>query len=423
MQKLQRISVGDGISLSIAETDKFKTGHLSVQFLMPLGFADCACGALLTAVLRRTSLRYPRALDLARALEELYGASVSRVVRKKGEYQVLGLSIDFLAERYTLGGEKQLAAAADLLFEFLLRPAVRDGAFDSAIVEQEKKNLCDLIDGRINDKRSYAITRCVELMCDGEKYGLDELGTRGEVEAITPESLYAYYQRLIRETPIEIFFVGEGSEDLAGLVRGKCAALPRGGMRQGGTEVRRTAGEVRRFTDEMPVAQGKLTLGFRTGITAADPDYPALVLFNAIYGATPNGKLFDNVREKLSLCYYCSTMVERAKGLLLVYSGIEVKDKQQAEDEILRQLEAMRAGDFSDADMAEAVATIQNSYRSAEDSAAAVEDWYLTGLIAGNTADFAAMSERVAAVTREQVVAAANKLTLDTIYFLRGTER
>ena len=187
--------------------------------------------------------------------------------------------------------------------------------------------------------------------------------------------------------------------------------------------MRRTAGEVRRFTDEMPVAQGKLTLGFRTGITAADPDYPALVLFNAIYGATPNGKLFDNVREKLSLCYYCSTMVERAKGLLLVYSGIEVKDKQQAEDEILRQLEAMRAGDFSDADMAEAIATIQNSYRSAEDSAAAVEDWYLTGLIAGNTADFAAMSERVAAVTREQVVAAANKLTLDTIYFLRGTER
>lgn len=420
---MQRIELAPTITLNVAETEKFKTGYLSVNFMMPLAKPDCALGALLTAVLRRSSKAYQKAIDVARALEKLYGASVSRVVRKKGDSAVLGLSISFLDDRFSLEGETLRADAARFLAELLLRPDVTDCSFDEEIVKQEKRNLCDLIESRINDKRSYAVTRCVEIMCEGEPYGLSELGTVEEVKAITAKELYGFYRRMLTSFPIEIFYIGAAAPELPALLKEEFGKLSHEQVVELSNQMKPADKEVKKITEEMPVAQGKLTIGFRTGIVAGDEDFPALVLFNAIYGRTPGGKLFEHVRERLSLCYYCSTQLSKNKGILLVSSGVESENKEKAETEILAQWKAIKEGDFTEDELKESVIALRNAYRSAEDSASAIEDWYLTNLTGNGEYSLSGMSELIGKVSREDVIRVARQMTLDTVYFLKGTAR
>ena len=181
--------------------------------------------------------------------------------------------------------------------------------------------------------------------------------------------------------------------------------------------------EPRLEEERMDVTQGKLALGFRTGgITCWEEDYPALVMCNAVFGATPLSKLFLNVREKRSLCYYASSNLEKMKGLLLVSSGIEFGQYQQARDEILAQLEAVRRGEIEDWELEGARRTLIGGHRSTLDDQSRLEEFWLGQTAAGLDTGIEELVERLKTVTREQVAAAAQKLELDTVYFLNGKE-
>ena len=183
-------------------------------------------------------------------------------------------------------------------------------------------------------------------------------------------------------------------------------------------------GPVRTVTDAMDVTQGKLAIGFRTGgITMASDDYPALVVCNALYGGSANSKLFLNVREKLSLCYYASSMLDKVKGLMVVSSGVEFAQFDRAQEAILDQLEAMRRGDFTQEELTAAIRTVTGSLRGRQDSQGQMEDDRLTGVLfhaaAGEDGE---LIKAVEAVTADQVAGAAQKLKLDTIFRLTGKE-
>ena len=338
----------------------------------------------------------------------------------------MGFAASFLDDAYALEGELVLEGAAALLGELLLRPRTEKGIFYPDYVAGERSNLVDRIRAQVNDKRYYALSRLTQLMCEGEAFGVDKLGDEGRAAALTPRKLWKRYQELLSTAEIELYYCGSAAPDrVAEALSAALSGLPRSEERlEADCEVRLHAGAEPRLEEErMDVTQGKLALGFRTGgITCWEEDYPALVMCNAVFGATPLSKLFLNVREKRSLCYYASSNLEKMKGLLLVSSGIEFGQYQQARDEILAQLEAIRRGEMEDWELEGARRTLIGGHRSTLDDQSRLEEFWLGQTAAGLDTGIEELVESLKAVTREQVAAAAQKLELDTVYFLNGKE-
>ena len=426
MSQVTRRELFPGVWLRAVHTNKFKSSYLSVTLLVPLDRRTAGANALIPEVLRRGTAIHPDMESLSAALDELYGGAIEPVVRKKGESQCVGFAASFLDDAYALKGEKILEPAADLLGEVLLKPYTEKGVFSSGYTDGEKANLIDRIRAQINDKRTYAVRRLTREMCKYEAFGADKLGDEESVSNLTPESLWEQYQKLLREARVEVYFCGSADPDrVAGALRSALSALPVNEDRVDPVcDVRVTAGPEPIVVEEaMDVTQGKLALGFRTGgLTCWEEEYPALYLATAVFGGTTLSKLFMNVREKLSLCYYASATLERMKGLVLVSSGIEFDKYKTARNEILAQLEAVKRGEIEDWELEGSRRTLISACMTTLDEQSRQEEFWLGQAAAGLEESPEEFAARLEAVTREQVAAAAQKWELDTVYFLKGKE-
>lgn len=425
MAELTRSELFPGVHLTAVHTEKFKSCVLGASFLAPLDRTTAACNALLPSVLRRGAETHPDMESLSAALDELYGGSIEPVVRTRGEVQCVGFLGSFLDDAYTLDGSAILEKAAALLGELLLRPCTEQGVFRCDYTDRERQNLIDRIRAQVNDKRSYALLRLKREMCAGEPFGVDRLGDEASARAITPESLWARYQELLHTAPMELYYCGSARpERVADALRAALWQLPTGGARAPLPRpvAKEAPAQPRTVVESLDVTQGKLTMGLRTGCAVWSGDYPALLLANAVFGGTTTSRLFLHVREKLSLCYYASSQLEKLKGVMLVSSGVEFDKVDQAREEILAQLAACQRGEFEDWELEGARRSVVSALHSAMDAQARLEDFWLGQAVAGLTEDPEALARRVENVTREQVAAAFSSLQLDTIYFLKGRE-
>lgn len=418
--------LAEGVELVMTRTDQFKTGVLSVTLTQPLREETATANALIPDVLYRGSRRYPDIVSLSAATDQLYGASLGPAVRQRGESQCVGFMCSFIDDRYALDGTAVLEPMATLMGEILLDPVTENGVFCREFVESEGANLADRIRSRINDKRSWSIFRLVQEMCAGEAYAVDKLGDADRAVSITPEELWEQYQRLLRESRVTFYYGGSASpERVEQAVSHAFGPLLRGRNVSVDCQVKKEpSGQVREVTDILDVTQGKLALGFRSGgITAASPEYPAMLVFNALYGGTAHSKLFMNVREKMSLCYFASSILDKIKGLMVVASGVEFSNFDVARKEILAQLDAVRTGDFTQEEFNAAVRWVVNGLVSRRDSQGQMEDECVTAVLTGgdlNETDL--LAGRVERVTPDQVTQVARRMSLDTVYYLTGRE-
>ena len=415
-----RVQLADGVYLTYLPARKFKTSLLSAQFVTPLRQETASAWALLPAVLRRGTVRYPDLETLSAQLDRLYGASVEYTIRKKGENQCVGFVASFIDDSFAPGGEKLLEPAADLVGELICDPVTERGRFVGAYFDSEKTNLIDAIRSQINDKRDYAAARLLQEMCAGEPYGVSRLGDEKTAEKLQMKKLYAQYGELISTARLELFYNGSAQlERVRRALANAFATLPRDGIRDIAAAAPHPArAEVRTITEELDVTQGKLCMGF----TCGSSDHTALLLGNTLFGGSSNSKLFLNVREKLSLCYYASSAYHRQKGLITVSSGIEFADYQRAYDEILRQLEAVQKGRLEDWEMGGARSTLLNAYASMGDSQGKLENFYLGQAATGQTESPEDLAAQLRDVTDERVFRAMETVGLDTVYFLKGKE-
>ena len=415
-----------GVFLSHLRSDKFKTACMSVNLLTQLRRETAAMNALIPSVLRRGTTRYPDMEQLSKRLDELYGAAIEPVVRRVGEVHCLGFFASFPEPAFLPGGEALLGEMSGLMAEMLLSPVTRGGLLLPQYVDSEKEKLLDLIRSRVNEKRSYAVQRCLEEMCCYEDYAVSRFGDIPEAEAIRYQKLSRYYRELLRESPVELFYCGRARfEEVAAALRDAFAGLPRSEPNYDiGTEIRMNAVEAqpRYYEERMDVTQGKLVLGFRLGECMEDPDRAAIHVFNAVYGSGATSKLFLNVREKLSLCYYASSAVILRKGLLIVSSGISVENFDAAKAEILAQLDAVRRGDISDDELTWARRSVVSDLRASLDSQGELEGYWLSQAIDGADYSPLELAELCENVTKEEVMAIANSVELDMVYFLRGED-
>lgn len=417
--------LADGVELAVRQTGQFKTGLLSATLTIPLRADTAAAGALIPEVLSRASKNYPDMEKLSSAADALYGASLGPAVRQRGESQCVSFLCNFIDDRYALDGSAVLEPAAELMGEILLNPAVCEGIFRRDYVESEGANLADRIRARMNDKRGWAIFRLIQEMCAGEAYAVDKLGDEDQARSMTAERLWAAYQSLLREAKVTFYYGGAAEpERVEDAVRRVFGPLLTG--RTAPVDCRVEAepkGPVRTVTDSMDVTQGKLALGFRTGgVTMASEDYPALLVCNALFGGSASSKLFLNVREKMSLCYYASSVVDKIKGLMVVSSGVEFSQFDRAQEAILAQLDAVKRGDFTGEELTAAVRSVANNLRGRRDSQGQMEDDQLTRLLFHAAQEREELIGAVESVTADQVVQAARRLKLDTVYRLAGKE-
>ncbi len=423
---MNRIELFPGVYLRTIQTEKFKSAYLSLVMMEQISAENASLNALVPDVLRRGCEGYPDMESLSAALDELYGGAISPIVRKKGETQCVGFGVSVLDDRFTPDETKVLEPVAALLGKLLTQPVTENGIFRSDYVDSERQNLIDEIRSEINDKRSYATQRMIALMCQHEAYGVPSMGTEEAATAITPETLWGRYQSLLQDSEIEIFYCGSADHGrVEAALRSALSQLPVNENRmETDCEIRINAETEPRIIEEaMDVTQGKLAMGFRTGgISVFDDQYPALLMMNAIFGGTAMSKLFMHVRERLSLCYYASSGIEKLKGIIMVSSGVEFDKYQMAKDEIFAQLEHIRQGEVEDWELEGARRILVGSVQSILDSQGGQDDFWLGQAVAGLDSNPQALIAQLEAVTLEQVVAVSHKLELDTIYFLKGLE-
>lgn len=408
-----------GYTLHIVDDKKFKTIHFTAKFRAPLSRDTITKRALLPFVLQQGTAKYPTANQFRRALDNLYGATFSMDGTKKGEQHILTARMTLANQAYLSTDDNILQLGFDFFSDTLFNPKQENDQFDAKIVAKEKKTLTQKIASIADDKIHFANIRLVDEMCKDEPYQIHVHGYPEDIDAITEKNLAEYYQQILNEDQLDFYVMGDfESVDVEQLIGD---LFNRQVIKYDNDPIiteDRSVQESKQIVEEQSIQQGKLHLGYRTHTRFQDPDYPSLQVFNGIFGGFPSSKLFINVREKNSLAYYASSQFESHKGLLFIYSGIAPADFEQAKSIILDQMEAMRQGDFTDEQIEEAKRQIINQYKETLDDPFGMIEVMYNQKVGNSTRSVAQFIDAINQVNKDLIVKVANKLELDTIYFL-----
>lgn len=413
--KFQRRETGKEIFFSSVTDPRFKLNMISVNFLVPLSEETASEYALVARVLNKSCAKHPTLAQLNNRLSALYAARIDSGVSVFGDSQVLTVSVRYIDNKYALENEKVEDEAVEIFLDCLLDPLLEKGVFPEKSVLLERQILIDDIESEINDKQAYANYKASQIMYRGEPAAVRSLGTTEQAKRVTPLTAYNAYKRALKNARIEIICSGCSDFKSAEKTLSKALSqLERGDIFKYAAAKSPLKEKPEYASEEMPVAQCKLAIGFKTDCE----NYPALQVMNAVYGGTATSKLFTNVREKLSLCYYCWSGVNKSKGALCVRSGVEKENTEKALKEIIAQLEEIKKGNFTDEDIEYAKLYRKNGLQSYNDSYAQMAVWYLMCIYDDDIKTPEEAIEESDRVTKEEIIEAAGSVKLDTVYTL-----
>lgn len=423
MSFIKRTEICDGVSFTYIPEKKFKTTRLSFSMFTPLSEKYVSKNAVLSKLLAHSCKNHPSLFDVSLRLEELYGASVSPRVGKIGDMQIISLAAKSINNDFATDGKNNIIKTADLLCEMIFNPDIENKSFKDENIAQEKRQLIEDIESEMSDKRIYAQQKCEEIMCKNEKFGINPLGTIESAEKLSGKDVYEAWQKLLSSAHIEIMIIGSCAyEPILEKFKNQFLKIGRTETEFLSTEVIKKAERINEVSEIMDVNQCKLVMGLRTETAKPDKNVEAVKVMNSLLGGSAQSKLFVNVREKLSLCYYCSSRYNEQKGIMFIESGVEKKNVQKAKHKILEQLQDIKLGNFSDTEFSETKLFMMQNLKKIKDSLGTLDIWYTAEAFdkVKDTPDD--VIEKINKVTREQVINAADKVTLDTVYILSGKE-
>ena len=390
-------SLYDGIDFFSIVDKRFKTNLISIWLIDRLSEENAPCNALSMSFVSKSNKKYPDMTLLNKKLSSLYGANLSGTTSKVGDNQCMMLGISCIADKYALGSEDLKLESTDILMDCLLEPNIENGGFSEKLFAPIKQELLDDIDAIINDKRSYALMKTSKIAMKGEPSAIRSCGEREYAEKVDAITAYEKYTELLRSSEMKIFFVGsESPDEVKNKTKERLSVLDRTFKGKTSSEFSPAKPEPVYETELLDVMQSKMVMSFK----CSDRNSHAVRLMTAIFGATPFSKLFVNVREKMSLCYYCAARYDEIKGILNVDSGVEQENIEKARNEILNQLESMKKGEFTDEEMKNSLLSLINAVKSMNDSAASLASWYLKQNILGTNYSPEEEIEYLKAVTK-----------------------
>lgn len=418
----KRKEIGDGIYFGFLSDEKFYHNMITVNFILPLREEMISDFAVLPEVLRNGCEKFPSLLSLNRKLADLYGARVSFSATKRGDRQVLKFGILGLKNKFAFNGENITKECAELLCECILNPLLtKENLFDEKSVELEKANLIDEIRAEINDKRSYSLNRCKEEMLKGKKAALKALGTEENAKKVTPVSLKKAYDDMLSSSQIEVMYIGgEEPKGVEEIFSEKLSKIKREVIPYEKESYEAHSGSIKEVEENMEVSQAKLVIGMKL----TDEDYDKIVMPVAVdvFGGSTTSLLFTNVREKLSLCYYCAARFVKETRNVYVDCGILPENKEKAQAEILHQLDRLKSGDFTEEDLENVKKSRITALETASDIMQSTGRWYFDRVLDNDTLTFEEAIERIFKITINDIVEIAKKIEPDTVYFLNGME-
>jgi len=420
---MNTVIINDNISFHYIPMKKLKTSTIGIYIHRPLTKETASMNALLPMVLKRGCSLCPDSEALEKFCQELYGAGASCGILKRGEDQIINFSFEAISDKYAIDKEPIFSKLTELAMSMLFEPVAENNAFSEKILEQEKKNLCERIESIKNDKRSYASIRCVEEMCKGDAFAVSRYGTAEDVNKIKSDDLYEYYKKIITSSVIDFYVCGDvDTDNIVSTIKKYISdkEFVKGDIKR--TEILSPLDNINDVEESLDVNQGKLSLGFTTSTEPVGDEYYALMVANSIFGSGAHSKLFNNVREKLSLAYYASSSMERSKGLIIVNAGIEFSKYKEAYDEILVQLDDVKKGKISELEYNSSINAIINSLKSCFDDQYAMQSFYLSEKIYNTGLSLEEIIEKIKSVTVDDAVKAAQNIKLNTVYFLKGAE-
>lgn len=418
------VKLGEGVFGRFIKNDRFNTTLISFNFYMPLKEETVAENALLPFVLTTCSEKYPDFSKLNYKLTRLYGAELISSCEKVGDYQLLKIAISVINDEFTIDEEELISEACQLLTDLIFKPKAEDSEFALEDTEREKRKAIEHIKGEMSEKRTYAKKRAIEEMFKGTPYGISKCGTVEQVEAVTSKSLYIAWQNMLKTGYVRVNVVSKAlpkglfetiSENFSGIERGEITDCS---LNTSLLPVKTPA----TVTENMDITQGKLVLGFTSTMHGTDRDTAALSLMCDIFGGGPYSRLFNNVREKLSLCYYCAVGLTKIKGFLTVDCGIDAKNEEKAIKAICDQLFIMKKGMFTDFEYESAVKSMKDSLKSYYDSQTTLDMWYSLKIFEENPLSPEELWNLISSVTKDEVCEAAKGIELHTVYSLRPCE-
>ena len=423
IEKIIKNEIALGVVSVYIPTARFKTARLSVEFELPLVEETASANALLPFLLTGCSKEYPTSLIISRRLDNLYGANLECSCEKRGDSQVLKMSITSIENKYSLDDRNIVGECADMLISLIFNPLVENDRFDEKSFQKERRLMVEKIEGEINNKRNYALYRCEAELLKGEPASIARYGSHEGQLNLTAADLFAAWKRVLSTAFIRVgYLAAEPDETVFDRFKSAFAAIERSPEPIVPPVVSPAKADVSEIEDRMAVNQGKLVLGFRSTVFGDDRDTYKLMVLSDLFGGGPYSLLFDNVREKMSLCYYCASRSNRRKGFLTVDSGVEFANMDKTYDEILNQLNRLKNGDFDDSLIDASKKSLCESFRSLGDSQSVIDRYYADRVHSEKVLTPEEMTELVRSVTREDIIAVANSLTLDTVYRLKATE-
>ncbi len=423
MSNVKCFNIKQGINLYYIPETKFKTNYISIDIHNELKRETASLCALLSDVLGRGCKKYPTETAISAYMQELYGSAFKTDIRRKGTDQILSLSATCVNDDYLPENDGIFDKVLEFLFDILLEPKVCDNAFDDLYVKQEKINLINDIEAMINDKRTYSVWRITELMFKDNPYSVYELGDVESVKAITSQSLFDFYSNMLMKCPIDIFVVGNVNiANLLAYVENRLNGIYPQNFDYPKNELYCKNLNSKEIKECFDVTQAKLCMGYKTSVDGSSDDYYKLMVANGILGGGAHSKLFNEVREKLSLAYYAGSRLVRFNGTLIVSAGIESKNKDLAVKEIKTQVELLKQGKFTEEEFDATIKNITGSIRILGDSIGYLCDYYLGNAVTNTLISPEEFAKKIESVTKEDVIKVAQNLELEMIYFLTGNE-
>ena len=416
----EKTQIKEGIKFHEIETNKFKTNLFAIFLSIPITRETVTKNALLTAILRRGTKKYPSQELISKTLEDMYGASFDCGIEKSGDLHTMKFYLEIINDEFLPEIENLSQKALELLLSIVFNPYTENDAFKEEYIKQEKENLKQIIEGKIDNKASYALERCTEEMYKNKPYGLYKYGYIEDLEKITAKELYDYYLEMINNCKIDIFVSGKANEDLTTVVIND-ESLQKLKERKIEFEINDKKEEIKEpniVQESMDVTQGKLVIGLDVLLEKQDISYVTMV-YNTILGAGSNSKLFQNVREKASLAYTCGSNYVKRKQIIFARAGIEIENYEKAVDIIKEQLEDMKKGNFTDEDIENAKNLIFATIKAIEEEQDTEISYYFGQELAKTQNSIEEYRNKIKQVTKEQIIELANSIKINTIYFLK----
>lgn len=449
----------EGIKIHYRNTNKYKTNLITIFLTVPLDKQTVTKNALITSILRLGTKEQPTQEEISKNLEEMYGAEFNCGVEKVGDNQLLKFYIEVLNDEFLPQKENLLQQAINQILEIIFNPITKNGGFLEEYIETEKVNLKNIIESKINDKEQYSFDRCIEEMYKDKPYSIYKYGYVEDLEKLTNKELYTQYENLIKTAKIDIYVSGSfNQEEIKNTIQNNSNIQklpPRTvgvadlgdpnsnsnehtanavgvGLKSTRTskEYSSTVGndapvvppqnsQSNTIEEKQNVTQGKLVIGLDISDTNEDSKY-ITAIYNVILGASATSKLFQNVREKASLAYSARSVYVRQKNNIYIRCGIEIENYDKAMPIIYKQLDDMKNGDFTEEDIESAKKTFVSAIKAIQDEQDEEMTYFISQELEGNKPNFDEYEQKIKAVTKQQVQDIANKISVNTVYFLRN---